>query len=327
MEETLTQNIVVTEAKSGPGINGIPEVDSNLSFKVEDFAADMAKLAGNTMQVTPATPDTPITTEAKPSAPTQPQGAVVTNEEKAEVVVPEKFKTNDGKVDEEKLNKSLTNVEEALHKYLEKEKELKRKMNEVKAKENAYINPQPANAPAPTIPVNSDFARKLEEDIAKEGAGVVLAKLFTAAQESVEERVKSDIEAIKAHNSENMTRRQVEAIGKVDPWVYTEEGLNTLSRILAEQPYLMQAEDPYKAAYLFYNGSRNLNRQLPAQVQTPNPTARPSAPVPTGQAAQVTVTPVINLNSKEAIDAHLKKLTPDEQSKFFEKAGFPSFKR
>lgn len=308
-----------------PIVNATDKTD--LSFKAEDFAADIEKLK-NTMTVDKPTASAPIT---PPTTPTQPEPevkveAVVTKQDEAtKIEVPEKFKTADGSVDTEKLSKSITNVDEALASYLAKEKELKRKMNEVKAKENAYINPPIDIAPTPNIPINQSFAQQLEQDIAKDGAGVVLAKLFTAAQESVEERVKTEIEQLKSVNAQNTTKQQIEAIGKTDPWVYTPEGMATLTRVLEEQPYLWQAPDPYKAAYMQYNGLKNVASKSVPQVLTPTPTARPSAPVPTGQAAVQTSAQVLKLDTKQDVDNYLKKLTPAQQSEFFKKAGFPGF--
>lgn len=309
-----------------------PEVkadDGKLSFEPENFAADIAKLKARMEPVKVETP-APITPPTQPTQTEQtPVESVVTKPEEATEVkaveVPEKFKAPDGSVDTEKLGKSITNVDEALASYLAKEKELKRKMNEVKAQENAYINPPAAIANTPVIPVNQNFAKQLEEDIAKEGAGVVLAKLFTAAQESVEERVQSRIQAIQSAQAENTTKQQIEAIGKNDPWVYTPEGLDTLTKILNDQPYLWGAADPYKAAYLQYNGIKNVASKSSPQVLTPTPTARTSAPVPTVQAAVKTSAPVIKLNTKEDIDNHLKKLNPEQRKEFFKKVGLPSY--
>jgi hypothetical protein len=310
------------------------KADSNLSFAPENFADDLAKLAaasGMTLETPQA--DIPLTPPNEPEQPKaqemtpEPEAPVTkTDEATQKVEVPEKFKAPDGSVDTAKLEKSMVNVEQALAQYLEKEKELKRKMNEVKKQENAYITPPQTPAPTPVIPINTEFAKQLEADIQKEGAGVVLAKLFTAAQESVEERVKSEIESLKSVNAANATKAQIEAIGKNDPWVYTPEGMATLTQMLEEQPYLWNAPDPYKAAYLIYSGQKSVVSKSVPQVLTPTPTARPTAPVPSGQAAApANTTPSLRLETKEDIENHLKKLTPAQQSAFFQKMGFPGF--
>ncbi|MEK7126236.1 MAG: hypothetical protein AAB835_01995, partial [Patescibacteria group bacterium] len=116
-------------------------VKAELSFKPEDFAADLAKLAAE--QTPPAMVAT-AQPEVKPISemPAQPSQAAVTPEPPATqapapvpqavaVVVPDKFKGPDGQLDTAKLEKSTVNVDQALASYLAKEKELKRKINEV----------------------------------------------------------------------------------------------------------------------------------------------------------------------------------------------------
>lgn len=322
MEET---NVIVPEVTPAP-------VASGLSFDPANFQADMAKLAASKGVNLDGTA---VVVEEKPviTPPTQPEQPVeqapvtpAVEATKVDVVVPDKFKNPDGSVNVDNLAKSTQNVEEAIANYLIKEKELKRKMNEVRAQENAYINPIPApNAPAPTIPVNTNFAAQLEADVARDGFGVVAAKLFTAAQQSAVEQLQGEINALKGVNAENTTKSQIQAIGKNDPWVYTAEGVDTLNRVLTEQPYLMTAEDPYKAAYLFYNGQKSVASKSNSQVLTPTPQARPSAPIPTGQAVNKTSAPVIKLDTKQDIDNHLKTLTPAQKSEFFKKLGYPAF--
>jgi len=296
---------------------------SNLSLKDGDFASDIAKLKSEMKLEEP----TEVNQISQPTTPAQPEQAAVTETEQAKVEVPEKFVNKEtGNVDMDKVAKSTLSAEEALAKYLTVEKELKRKMNEVKAVQNAYITPPVTPTPTQTIPVNTDFAKKLEEDIAKEGAGVVLSKLFTAAQESVEERVRVEIDAIKAHNSEQTTKQQVEAIGKADPWVYSEDGINTLNRILTEQPFLQGAPDMYKAAYLFHKGQQNVSVRSNSQVLTGIPTARPTAPTPSGQAANMTnATKDFTKMAPDVLNAHLKTLTPEQEREFFKRQGFPGY--
>lgn len=326
-EETMVQNADLVSPTNGAGVTGIPE-KANLSFSDADFASDIAKLAAESgMTIAKPEPSAPMTPPTTPEQPAPQAPVTKTDEATKAVEVPDKFKAPDGSIDTAKLTKSMDNAEEMLAKYLNMEKELKRKMNEVKVKENPYLNPPTPQIPTPQIPINTDFAKQLEADMAKDGAGVVLAKLFTAAQQAATEQAKAEIEAIKGKTAEMTTKAQIEAIAKNDPWVYTEEGVNTLNKILNDQTYLWGAEDPYKAAYLIYKGRENVASRGVSQVLTPTPPARPSAPIPTGQAANRTPAPVVRLDSKEAIDNHLKTLSAKEQDEFFKKAGFPSFSR
>ena len=305
---------------------------AELSFKPEDYAADIAKLAAE-QNPAPAVVVQPVVTptQAMPAQPTpsQAQAAVTPTEQKAQeptpapqVEVPEKFKTPEGTLDTAKLEKSTIDADKALQLYLVKEKELKRKMNEVRQAENAYLNP--GNIPAP-VPSNAmpptpglTFEQQLDADAQKNGFGVVAARLFTAAQEAAVEQMRKELNPLKQGFEEAATTRQLEAIGKSDPWVYTPEGVGALTQILTDQPYLWQAPDPYKAAYMF--SGRGVIARSGSQVVTPTPTAKATAPVPSAIAANMTPqSPSIRLDSKEAIDAHLKTLTVEQQSEFFKR--------
>ncbi len=318
MTENNTQD--VSSPSNGVGPTGIPPVDNTLSFANENFAADMAKLEAESKG--PA-----IETPATPTMPEQPvEQAPVTTEATA-VEVPEKFKTPEGKIDTAKVEKSLASAEDVLAKYLEKEKELKRKMNEVKKAELGLTPEQAANMA--NIQVSPEFAASFEKDVQTMGLGAAIIRLnaatVKAAEEAAYSRAIKDIEGIKEMAANQTSKQQIEAIGKSDPWVYTEEGVNTLTNLLETQPFLRNAADPYKAAYVFYRGTSNVASQTAPQVLTPTPQARPSAPIPTGQAAVLSNNPVVRLDSREAIEAYLKKLTPAQQSEFFKKLGYPSF--
>lgn len=309
-----------------------------LTFKPEDYAADIAKLAaeqGLPAPVAGAQP-APTPTQEMPAqpAPTQAQATVTPTETKAQeptpahhVEVPEKFKTPDGALDTARLEKSTADADKALQTYLVKEKELKRKINEVRQAENAYLNPGNLPAPAPgntALNPALTFEQQLEADAQSKGFGVVAARLFSAAQEAAVEQMRKELTPIKQGYEEAATTRQLEAIGKSDPWVYTPEGVGALTQILTDQPYLWQAPDPYKAAYMF--SGRSVTARSSSQVLTPTPTAKASAPVPTAVAANMTPqAPTIRLDSRDAIDAHMKTLTTAQQEEFFVKMGLPRF--
>jgi len=323
-EMTEVIKVDTDKPSHGVGPTGMPKVDEGLSLTNDTFAEDMAKLAAMAGS-TPQTDTTPTTTETStPTTPEQPVNQAPVTDEATKVDVPEKFKTPDGKIDVAKVEKSLMSAEETLAKYLAKEKELKRKMNDARKTEAGLPPSELGN-----IQVSPEFAAQFEKDVQTMGLGNAVIRLQTATLKAAEEaaysRAMKDIEGIKEVTANQTTRNQIEAIAKSDPWVYTPEGLNTLTTILDSQPYLWQAADPYKAAYVHYKGLNVASQQVP-QVLTPTPTARPSAPVPTGQAAApANNTPSVRLDSKEAINTHLKKLTAEQQSEFFKKMGFPGF--
>ncbi len=320
MDMTMTQ---VPEVAMTESIKAVEVPAKDLSFKNEDFAQDMEKL-----QTAVATPEvkteetTPAITPTQDTT-TEPTQKPVSSE------VPEKFKTPDGKVDESKVEKSLVNVEEAIAKYTAKQKELNRLINETKAKENAYLRSDVVATPTidTTTPAKTDqsFEQMIESDLQKEGTGKTLSKLFNAAREAALEQLRTEISPLQATIHETQTRNQLEAIGKTDPWVYTATGIDTLTKILNDKPFLTNSDNPYRDAYLFYQGAKLTASRVDSQVSTPTPTAKASAPTPTALAANHTSAPVVRLDSKESIDKILQKLTPKEQSEFFAKLGLPAY--
>ncbi len=320
MDMTMTQ---VPEVAMTESIKAVEVPAKDLSFKNEDFAQDMEKL-----QTAVATPEvkteetTPAITPTQDTT-TEPTQKPVSSE------VPEKFKTPDGKVDESKVEKSLVNVEEAIAKYTAKQKELNRLINETKAKENAYLRSDVVATPTidTTTPAKTDqsFEQMIESDLQKEGTGKTLSKLFNAAREAALEQLRTEISPLQATIHETQTRNQLEAIGKTDPWVYTATGIDTLTKILNDKPFLTNSDNPYRDAYLFYQGAKLTASRVDSQVSTPTPTAKTSAPTPTALAANHTSAPVVRLDSKESIDKILQKLTPKEQSEFFAKLGLPAY--
>ncbi len=320
MDMTMTQ---VPEVAMTESIKAVEVPAKDLSFKNEDFAQDMEKL-----QTAVATPEvkteetTPAITPTQDTT-TEPTQKPVSSE------VPEKFKTPDGKVDESKVEKSLVNVEEAIAKYTAKQKELNRLINETKAKENAYLRSDVVATPTidTTTPAKTDqsFEQMIESDLQKEGTGKTLSKLFNAAREAALEQLRTEISPLQATIHETQTRNQLEAIGKTDPWVYTATGIDTLTKILNDKPFLTNSDNPYRDAYLFYQGAKLTASRVDSQVSTPTPTAKTPAPTPTALAANHTSAPVVRLDSKESIDKILQKLTPKEQSEFFAKLGLPAY--
>lgn len=316
-----------------------------LTFRPEDYASDLAKLAAE--QGIPPAVEAP---KAEPTTivPVQPPQATVTPEPpatqatapvtQAEVAVPDKFKAPDGTLDMDKLEKSTANAElakanaeQAIAKYQALQKDMSRKINEAAAAKNALLTSIPLPAIDPNVKPNTQqipFDQILEQDAQTIGLGKAMVKGIMAAKELALEEARKEFSSIRQVQEETDSRRQIEEIGKRDLWVYTPEGVNTLNQILTEQPYLWQALDPYVAAYRFSGrgGVSAVVERSGSQVLTPTPPAKATAPVPSAVAANMTPqSPSINLDSKEAIDSHLKTLTPKQQEEFFMKMGLPRF--
>lgn len=288
------------------------------SGKPGDFAKDMAILAGKGV-VPPAVPETPV-----PAQPVQPQAAVTPPATEA---VPEKFQNPDGTPNAEKVEKSLINVDKALETYRQKEKELRQLQNNV---HRMTVAPPAPATPAPAAPqpeAPQDLEALINADLAAnpQNAGRVLAKWAGAIQASAVQQALGGVESLKEQVEAQELRREMESMGKADPWLLTEEGPRELFRIRQENPHLNQARQPWREAYKTYLGEQEMKQRLGSQVTMPTPkgTTAPVAPaVPTNRApSSPQLTP--GKVSKDEINAHLAGKSYAEQDAFFRSRGLP----
>ena len=285
-------------------------VGPEFSGKPGDLMADLALLAKE--QGPAPTPQAEVTKETPAITATAP------------VTVPEKLKKEDGSLDTEKLAKVTIDAEAALEKYLAKEKELRRKMNEVNGLQKSVppaMTQQPAETPAPA----SQFAATLEADIQKYGAGAVLERLFNAAQDTAYARALGDVQAIREESELSKSQRELEAIAKFDPQVLTPEGYESLAKIREAKPWLNQSPKPWTEAYNLMLADRLMSERLKGTVQ-PNPTgqAAKAPPTPVSPAPRVVVKPSgpnLDAMNSDQITAHVKSLTPEQEKAFWASRG------
>lgn len=311
-------------------------VDPGFSGRPEDIAKDIAHLQAQ-MTPAPAQAQAPVPPQ-EPQAQTQPVPAAVerpepsqpetTPQAEATPDVPQKFQTEDGKLDAEKLAKSTANAEEALKKYAELERTLRQKQAEVnKLKTTPYPVPeprpegQPVQTPEAQAP--DTFEGRIEADIKKEGLGPVLARLFSAASEHGYKQAVSEIEGIKTETELAKRERELKAIGQVDPWVFSEEGMTRLAEIRQQRPDLQGRPDPWTEAYKVHLGDMEYRKRTQGQVTTPNPTAAKVPPAPINAAPRSAIASVPQFTSKEAVNSHLDKMTPEQQDAFWRSQGLP----
>lgn len=299
-----------------------PTRGDGFSGKPADLAKDLALLAKQQGIVTvPVAPETPA-----PAQPAQPQAAATP--EPPVAPAPEKFLNPDGTVNPEKVEKSLVNVEKALETYRQKEVELRRLQNDVHRMTVAPSVPKPLS-PQPEVP--QDLEALINADLAANpnNAGRVLAKWAGAIQESAVQRALGGVESLKEQVEAQELRREMEAMGKVDSWLLTEEGPRELFRIRQENPHLNQARHPWREAYKTYLGEQQMKQRLGSAVPMPTPkgTTAPVAPaVPTNRASSPPQVTLAGL-SKDQLDAHLAGKSVADQDAFFRAAGLPGLPR
>lgn len=313
--ETVSLEIPTQPIPVPPPATPAPQ---EFSGKPGDLMADLALLQA---QQNPQ----PTASETPTVEPEQPATAPATP-------VPEKFKAPDGSIDEAKVQKSTLAAEDALQKYLEKERQLRMKQNEVAALQRG----QPVPTPPAAVPANvqlSPLEIQVAQDMINEAASlghqlpqaqaIAQARVMVKMMEAKHTAELSMTEQLRQRIEDQDRRRELEAIAKYDPSVFSPEGIEALSKIRQENPWVNQAPNPWQVAH-------DLNVANQAKMQRLNGTVTPT---PTGMTAKAPPTPVNpapraivqptgpDLSSKEKIDAHVASLDEKGMKEFYGKFG------
>lgn len=218
------------------------------------------------------------------------------------VEVPEKFKNADGTLNEDRLNKSLVNLEH----YLQLEKDMHQKGQQAQAPLQAPqmqmpypVQPQYAPAPEP-------FEARVNRDI-QHDPGATVVNLMRAAVEQADQRAQAQVIDLRR-------RLELMEIGQKDPGVFTVEGAKALAGTIQENPWLLQSPTPWTLAYKIHgpitpqNGRGNTAPQAAQQAQV-----RPSAPIlPGGQPQPSVSAPRLpNVNSEADLRRYLNERYPN----------------
>ena len=176
-----------------------------------------------------------------PVVPEKPADQVVEKKE-----VPVQFMNKDGKLDENKIQKSNENLEKAIlsrqEQLLKLNKELNKKFTQT-SQEVSDVKKQvePVVEQAPL-----DTKKKFLEDLEKDTHDT-LVKL-------IDERIKpvrSEISNVKAKEVEMIQARELdELVSSGNDWILS-EGLGRFEAVFNAKPFLRQSETPYKDALRF----------------------------------------------------------------------------
>lgn len=342
MENTMTVQTTTEVPVSEPVKPTIPDV----SLDPMDFQKELAKIAAETGQKLEngnAVPlDAPPDLQAQAPAPQSP--AAEQAQALGEVKVPPKFQTPDGQVDVTKVEKSTLHAEAALKRYQALEAELRQKQNEVaqlKAQpaqpwvqtqapwQSAAVNTPPANAPAQ----NPAAAQALTPDAinraleATKNPGQVLLELqamtYAAALENARREYDARFNELRERQEAEARKVELQKIAERDPWVFSEEGIKELASVRQNKPWLNASPEPWLEAYRSYVAERELNRAGASQAVNPNPTSvAAKAPATPANGTGRTVLPAgpsiqALSNDREALNAFLDKMTPEQQRAFW----------
>jgi len=319
MEASLEPNQTQT-----PGIPGVPEFTGKPGNIMNDLAALAAEQAP---QVAPVAPQA----EVAPQPETTPAQA------EAPATVPEKFKAPDGSLDTAKLEKSTVNVEEALAKYLEKEKQLRQKMNEVNRLSQmptapaAPVAPVAQQAQQPLTPMEIQMAQDLINEAAAngyqmpQGQAIAQARVLAKTLYAKAEYEASLTEQLRVKLEDQDRRRELEEIAKYDDRVLSPEGFDALSKIRESKPWINQSPTPWTEAYNYYLAEQAKAARLKGTVlPTPTGQTAKAPPTPVSPAPRAVVQPTgpdFNAMTPDQITAHVKTLSPEAERAFWASRG------
>lgn len=214
-----------------------------------------------------------------PAAPPQTEAAGIPVPEN--VQVPEKFKTPDGRLDDEKLKKSLVNLEHYL--------KLERDMSQT---QQAPQQTAPQTQPqwAPPVPAAPAFEARINEDLQRDPGNTVLNLMRAAVMQSQEISAKQNLDL----------RRRLELmeIAQNDPGIMTRQGAERLKNTLEENPWLWNSPTPWASAYRMSGPIAPRNGNEAAAPQ------RRSAPILPGGPAPA-VTQGVSITSEADLRRHL----------------------
>lgn len=185
------------------------------------------------------TPQTPETPETKPD-------------------VPEKFLTKDGKIDEQKLERSTQQLDHDVMKKLERYAELEKKNTQLgqKLAESKKQEPtqQPPFSPPPEPTLSDRFGEAWRKEINKKFATTddpasLVIDIANQVSDAKVLSIRQDME-MRAQEQKSRERQDKLAIlAQKDPWVVSEEGYQAISDVMERKPWLWQSDDPYGDAF------------------------------------------------------------------------------
>ena len=263
----------------------------------------------------------------EPAQPVQPQAPDNSQTQPPVAEVPQKFLNPDGTPNVERIQQSTLNLEQALAKYREREAEFTKQRMQTPKPYASQEQATPNAAPEPAAP--NTFEAQIEADLAKEGAGKVLAKLFLASKEAAKNETMSGVHGLQQEVESAKRDRELELLAKSDAFLLTQQGVDTLAKIRADKPWLNNSPRPWEAAYRDYLADQQILQRAGSQVQMPNPKG-PTAPIaPAGPVNRAPVTPAPNPQemSKEQINGFLAGKSNQEVAAFMARMGLPWEKR
>lgn len=305
------------------------DVADSFSDNWADMGNELAKIAVETgapkaeaqpapepVAETPTIPEAvPVVPEpAQPSASTQPAPTAPVTQEQPKPSVPDKFKDVNGALDQAKVLKAYDDAVKEMHR-------VKQQSHAPSVPVAPAPLPQPTHAPSPLeVQVAQRLAsRGLDPQVANIIGGE-MAELSRMAYESARQDALAEVQQIKQAQVDRQQSEELQAIAQRDPWVFTPEGVQTLTEIRQSREGITSWRQAYREHLADRAMSQIQQPQTPnPQVNTPTPKAvtAPSAPVTAAARGNTTT---VKLDTPEAVTAYLERsrnlMTPEKYDKF-----------
>jgi hypothetical protein len=240
----------------------------------------------------------------------------------ATTLVPEKFKTPEGTVDEDKLKASSKqldvaiegkqkSIDEILSEYKTKEKqfaELSQKKSELQKQTSSLPIAPMAPPPPPTDPQMAQIHQQLLADMQRDPVGTSIMLNQAIVQKEIGpllERLRQDDEA----RRDSSMREGLARLAQDDPRILNPQYFAVVNQILDEDPGMMRLKNPHKVAWNEAKERLRLGEQ-----------ARPSTPTPTlGGGAPPSVSTLPGPVSQQALASQAGAINPySDEGKAFE---------
>lgn len=229
------------------------------------------------------------------------------------VQVPQKFINPDGTMAPERVEQALVNLEQ----YLAKERELSAPpppqyqqpypaYPAQQAPQGFAPNPYPPGYGYPAAAPNLED--RINEDL-RHNPGATVVGLMRAAVQTAQDQGASRVKALEM-------QLELQEIGRTDPSVFTKAGLDRLSKVRADNPWLNNSPTPWLHAHRLAGGVVVSAQQQPVAVPGMPPVpGRHAAPiVPGGAVAPVAPTGPV-MTSEAELRRYLNEKFPNDPMK------------
>jgi hypothetical protein len=228
----------------------------------EQSDANMAELRDRLATMNAAKEDQERTTASLPDVEEPEMSA---SQGKQEEAVPQ-ARIDAGKADEGKTQKSVQHLEEAIEDKrasLEKYKELQKKFTPLAQQAAAEKKKLEATADAvmDDAGVSDEFRRRFQEDYEKDPLGAIV-RLQNAVVDRGIERYRQE-ESVRAAQKRQMEWLEEQARSG-NQWILEDKWIDRISRVLEDNPFLKQSDNPYRDALRFIDDKPAINGRPPS---------------------------------------------------------------